>query len=72
MRVVAVVKLMQFNLATSATGEKSFSTARTKLWVRLKNKLRMIRQRLCIMHTQIKARKPKSSEGCKSMNRPEQ
>ena len=29
-RVVAVVKLMQLYPATSATGEKSFSTARTK------------------------------------------
>ena len=29
----------------------------------------MIRQRLCIKHTQIKAREPKLSGGCKSMNR---
>ena len=33
---MAVVQLMQLNPATSATWEKSFSTARIKTWARLK------------------------------------
>ena len=35
----------------------------------LKNKSRVIRQHLFIKHTQIKARQPRLSGGCKSMHR---
>ena len=67
--VVAVVKLMQVN-PTSATGGKVVFNSRMNENVgSINSESRMYRQCLCIKHTQVKARQPRLSGGCKLMHR---